>query len=57
MRRSHAETALKHADEKLSVLSDLEASRWNLAGLIGAAAGAKNNRDIHRLHQFATRAC
>lgn len=53
-RRSHAETALKNADEKLSVLSNLEASRWNLAGLIGGSRVVqKIIEDIHRLHQFA----
>ncbi len=53
-RRSSAETALKSADEKLSVLSDLEASRWNLAGLIGGSRVVqKIVEDIHRLHQFA----
>ncbi len=53
-RRSHAETALKDADEKLSVLTDLEASRWNLAGLIGGSRVVqKIVADIHRLHQFA----
>jgi DNA-binding NtrC family response regulator len=53
-RRSHAETALKNADEKLSALSDLEASRWNLAGLIGSSRLVqKIVEDIHRLHQFA----
>ncbi|MDD5141078.1 MAG: sigma-54 dependent transcriptional regulator [Verrucomicrobiales bacterium] len=53
-RRSHAETALKNADEKLSVLSDMEASRWNLAGLIGSSRVVqKIIEDIHRLHQFA----
>jgi DNA-binding NtrC family response regulator len=54
-RRSRAETALKSADEKLSVLSDLEASRWNLAGLIGSGRVVqKIIEDIHRLRQFAT---
>jgi DNA-binding NtrC family response regulator len=53
-RRSTAETALKTADAKLSALSDLEASRWNLAGLIGGSRVVqKIVADIHRLHQFA----
>jgi len=53
-RRSQAETALKDADEKLSVLSGLEASRWNLAGLIGGSGVVRKIiEDIHRLHQFA----
>ena len=53
-RRSHAETALKNADEKLSALSDLEATRWNLAGLTGSSPVVqKIIADIHRLHQFA----
>ena len=53
-RRSTAETALKNADEKISVLTDLEASRWNLAGLIGGSRLVRKIiADIHRLHQFA----
>jgi DNA-binding NtrC family response regulator len=53
-RRSHAETALRRADEKLSVISNLEASRWNLAGLIGGSRLVqKIVEDVHRLHQFA----
>lgn len=53
-RRSQAETALKNADEKLSALSDLEASRWNLAGLIGGSRVVRKIiGDIHRLQQFA----
>jgi DNA-binding NtrC family response regulator len=53
-RRSTAEIALKSADEKLSALSDLEASRWNLAGLIGSSGAVRRIiDDIHRLHQFA----
>ena len=53
-RRSHAETALKNADEKLSALSDLEASRWNLTGLVGSGRVVRKiTEDIHRLHQFA----
>ncbi len=53
-RRAQAETALKSADEKLSVLTDLESSRWKLAGLVGnSAAVRKIIEDIHRLHQFA----
>jgi DNA-binding NtrC family response regulator len=53
-RRFSAETALKNADEKNSALSDLEASRWNLAGLIGGSRVVqKIIADIHRLHQFA----
>jgi DNA-binding NtrC family response regulator len=53
-RRSTAETALKNADEKLSALSDLEASRWNLAGLVGGSGAVRKIvGDIHRLHQFA----
>jgi DNA-binding NtrC family response regulator len=53
-RRSTAETALKNADEKISALSDMEASRWNLAGLIGDSRVVhKITEDIQRLHQFA----
>ncbi len=53
-RRATAETALKTADDQLSALSNLEASRWNLAGLIGGSRLVqKIVADIHRLHQFA----
>jgi DNA-binding NtrC family response regulator len=53
-RRREAETALQQADEKLTVFSELEASRGNLAGLIGDSRHiAKIVADIQRLHQFA----
>jgi DNA-binding NtrC family response regulator len=53
-RRRQAETALQAADEKLTTLADLEASRWNLAGLIGQSRLIqKIIGEIRRLHQFA----
>ncbi|HTI68559.1 MAG TPA: sigma-54 dependent transcriptional regulator [Candidatus Limnocylindria bacterium] len=53
-RRREAETALKHADEKLAVISGLEAERWNLAGLVGGSRLIRKiTDDIRRLHQFA----
>jgi DNA-binding NtrC family response regulator len=53
-RRRQAETALQAADEKISTLTDLEASRWNLAGLVGQSRLVqKIVGDIHRLHQFS----
>lgn len=53
-RREQAETALQHADQKLAAWSDMEASRWNVAGLIGGSRHMqKIVEDIHRLHQFA----
>ncbi len=56
-RRHHAETALRHADEKLAVLSGLEAERWNLAGLVGGSRLIRKiTEDIRRLHQFANTA-
>jgi DNA-binding NtrC family response regulator len=52
-RRQQAETALQVADDKLSAFSDLEASRGNLAGLIGHSRPlAKIIEEIRRLHQF-----
>jgi DNA-binding NtrC family response regulator len=53
-RRHQVETALQAADEKLSTLTNLEASRWNLAGLVGRSRLAqKMVEDIRRLHKFA----
>src|SRR5260221_7505903 len=52
-RRRQVETALQQADEKLSVISDLEAARWNISGLIGKSPDMeKIVEDIQRLHQF-----
>ncbi|HTD68792.1 MAG TPA: sigma-54 dependent transcriptional regulator, partial [Candidatus Limnocylindria bacterium] len=52
-RRRSAETALEDADGKLSAISDLEANRWNLAGLIGESAETQETaQDIRRLHSF-----
>jgi DNA-binding NtrC family response regulator len=42
-RRTSAENALQAADEQLSNLSDREAERWGIAGLIG------RSRTIHRI--------
>jgi DNA-binding NtrC family response regulator len=48
------ENALQQADDKLAAFSDLEASRGNLAGLIGtSAATRKIIEEIRRLHQFS----
>jgi DNA-binding NtrC family response regulator len=53
-RRRQAETALREADDKLAAFSDLEASRGNLAGLVGGSELAKKLiAEIRRLHQFA----
>jgi len=53
-RRRQAESALQAADEKLSTLTDLEASRWNLGGLVGRSPlVGKIIEDIRKLHQFA----
>jgi DNA-binding NtrC family response regulator len=52
-RRRQAESALQAADEQLSAISNLEADRWQLSGLIGeSAAKQKIATDIRRLHQF-----
>jgi DNA-binding NtrC family response regulator len=54
-KRRQAESALEKADEKLAVISDLESSRWNLAGLVGGSKHVqKIVEDISRLHQFAS---
>src|SRR5579863_4676594 len=53
-KRRQAESALARADETLAVISDLETSRWNLAGLVGGSRQVQRIvEDIHRLHQFA----
>ena len=54
-KRKKAESAFQNADEKLAVLSDMEASRWNLTGLVGSSPYLeKIVQDIKRLHQFAS---
>jgi DNA-binding NtrC family response regulator len=53
-KRQQVESALERADEKLAVISDLETSRWNLAGLVGGSRHVqKIVEDIDRLHQFS----
>jgi DNA-binding NtrC family response regulator len=53
-KRRQVESALEKADEKLSLISDLETSRWNLAGLVGGSRQIqKIVEDIDRLHQYA----
>ncbi|MGE3313335.1 MAG: sigma-54-dependent transcriptional regulator, partial [Limisphaerales bacterium] len=52
-RRQHAEAALQNADETLAAFADLEASRSNLAGLIGQSPHVRRIiEDIRRLHAF-----
>ncbi len=54
-KRKEAETALRQADAKLAALSGLEASRWNLAGMVGGSRQIqKITQDIQRLHQFSS---
>ena len=43
-RRSQAEAALRHADDKLAAFSDMEASRGNLSGLVGASPYPASHR-------------
>ena len=53
-KRRVVETALQKADETLATLSDIEASRWNLGGLIGGSPLIRKLvEDINRLHAFA----
>jgi len=53
-RRQAAESALQYADEKLAVMSGLEADRWNVAGLIGGSRHMQRVvEDIQRLNQFS----
>jgi DNA-binding NtrC family response regulator len=52
-RRQQAENALQNADQALAVFADLEASRSNLAGLIGHSPHVRRILDdIQRLHAF-----
>ena len=52
-RRRTVETALEEADNKLTAISDLEAGRWNLAGLLGESRQMqKVLDDIQRLNHF-----
>jgi DNA-binding NtrC family response regulator len=53
-RRQRAESAFHQADAKLSIISGLEAARWNLAGLVGSSRHIRKlAADIQRLHPFA----
>jgi len=52
-RRQKAEDALQAADEKLHIISDSEARRWDIAGFVGQSKTVRNIlRDIQRLHSF-----
>jgi len=51
--REKAEEALQAADEKLTIISDSETRRWDIAGFIGQSKTVRNIlRDIQRLHNF-----
>jgi DNA-binding NtrC family response regulator len=53
VRRREAETALLNADAQLTVYSELENSRWNIAGLVGSSPCLQRVlNDISRLNQF-----
>jgi DNA-binding NtrC family response regulator len=53
-KRRQVESALRQADEKLAVISDLESSRWNLHAMIsGSPQMQKIVDDISRLHHFS----
>lgn len=53
-RRQNAEAAFQDADNHLAVISDLEAGRWNIAGLLGESRQThKIIEDIQRLNQFS----
>ncbi len=52
-RRRNAETALRDADDRIAALSDLEAHRWNPAGLLGHSAAMRRVQEaVRRLNQF-----
>ena len=54
-RRHRTEQALRQADETIAVFSDLEASRWDVSGLIGRSPSLQAiQKDIQRLQQFAS---
>ncbi|MDB6040679.1 MAG: hypothetical protein JWM99_4520 [Verrucomicrobiales bacterium] len=53
-RRENAETALVQADHRLTVFSDLEATRGNIMGLVGESPPLKQLlEEINRLRDFA----
>jgi DNA-binding NtrC family response regulator len=53
MRRREAEQALARADEQLAALSEREAERWNVAGLLGESPAMRRViADIRRLQAF-----
>lgn len=52
-RRQEAEVALRQAGDKLEAFSDLEASRGNISGLVGASKPLRKIvTEIQRLHPF-----
>ena len=52
-RRQTVETALQDADQKLTVMSELEAGRWNVGRLLGGSRQMQAVLgNIQRLHQF-----
>lgn len=52
-RREVAEVALQTADEKLHVIEDREAQRWDLAGFVGKSKTvARILEDVSKLHHF-----
>lgn len=54
-RRKQAETALQDADQRLAALSDLEADRWNLSGLLGQSLPMRQLLgDIRRVNAFSS---
>ncbi|MGO8697580.1 MAG: sigma-54-dependent transcriptional regulator [Limisphaerales bacterium] len=54
-KRRQVESALRQADEKLAVISDLESSRWNLHAMIGGSPQMQRIvEDISRLRHFST---
>jgi DNA-binding NtrC family response regulator len=53
-RRKEAETARERADERMDMISGLEAERWNVSGMIGGSQHIRKiTEDIRRLHQFS----
>jgi DNA-binding NtrC family response regulator len=52
-RRERAESALKRADEQLSIISEQESSRWGIAGFIGQSeAFTEVLNDIRKVQPF-----
>jgi DNA-binding NtrC family response regulator len=52
-KREHAEEALRNADDRLSLLTEEEAQRWGLTGLVGRSSPfGRLVKDLRRFQEF-----